>query len=414
MTLTKNQPGFSWNTHCILTRVALKSARLSRLNDKVAVVGLEDFLASARDRLPDLLNWHWGLIAKKSGLAGQCWRLSGAVRTAADFLEALRLNPNVRFHYVRALLPEEASPHDPHDQSREGPPGISYALTSLGEMIPAKEVLSTFSDEPDWGMDQDLFPIGEYGYGPAPFGAATGMSSQAPFHMAFLHESRLLTTIVPRLRRNFMAERFQVFLALVKLAFKKGIDYWGWRFLAWAMHYLQDLTQPYHARAFPPSKTGMLGRLVLKPGFWTSSGAKRNYLRNRHVLFEAAVHFMLNNAAKKESDHPFLGALAHDGDAFQGTLDGVMKESAEVPARLAPQIDHVMVRAINDPRVADVNYSLEEDPEARIDHALAKAAAERPHVLQEFVDLVCACLSQAGKVTRYTVNLGIYGGNFFV
>jgi len=414
MTLTENQQGFSWNTHCILTRVALKSARVSRLNDAVAVARLEDFLASAREELSDLLNWHCGLIAKKSGLAGQCWPLSGEVRTPADFLEAMRLNPNVSFHYVRALLPEEVGHHVLHDQSREGPPGGSYVPTALGGLIPAIEVLSTFSDEPDWGMDQDLFPIGRFGYGPAPFGAATGMSSQAPFHMAFLHESRLLTTIVPRLRRNFMAERFQVFLALAKLAFKKGIDYWGWRFLAWAMHYLQDLTQPYHARAFPPSKTGMLGRLVLKPDFWTSSGAKRNYLRNRHVLFEAAVHFMLNRAAKNESDHPFLEALVRDGDAFQGTFDGVMKESARAPAYLAPQIDHVMVRAINDPRVEDVNYSLEEDPEARIDYSLAKAAAERPHVLQELVDLVCACLSQAGKATRYTVNLGIYGGNFFV
>jgi len=412
MTLTKNQKGFSWNTHCVLTRVALKSARVSLLNDEVATVRLEDFLASARDRLPDVLNWYWGLIGKKSGLAGQCWRLSGEVRTVADFLEAMRLNPNVSFHYVRALMPEEAPPHAPHDQSREGPPGTSYAPMSLGEMIPAKEVLSAFSDEPDWGMDQDLFPIGKYGYGPTPFGAATGMSSQAPFHMAFLHESRLLTTLLPRLRRNFMAERFQVFLALAKLAFKKGTDYWGWRFLAWAMHYLQDLTQPYHARAFPPSKTRMLGRLVLKPDFWKSSEAKRNYLRNRHVLFEAAVHFMLNSAAKKESDHPFLEALTHNEDAFQGTLDGVMKESAKVPAHLAPQIDRVMVRAINDPRVEDVHYSLEGDPEARIDHALAKAAAERPHVLKEFVDLVCACLSQAGRVTRYAVNLGMHGRSF--
>ena len=32
---------------------------------------------------------------------------------------------------------------------------------------------------------------------------------------------------------------------------RTGHDYWAWRFTGWGMHYLQDLTQPYHARVLP-------------------------------------------------------------------------------------------------------------------------------------------------------------------
>jgi hypothetical protein len=405
MTPTEDKTGFSWNTHYILTRAALKNAGLSMLNANVAVVRLEDFLLSAQKELREIVNRYWGLIAKKRGLAEPCRELLAEVKTESDFVEAMGLNPDVPFHYVRALTPEEVSLHVPHDQSREGPPGNSYVQTSSNETIPAMDVLSTFSDEPDWGMDQDLFVIEKYGYGPPPYGSAAGMSSQAPFHMAFLHENRLMTTIVPRVRTNFMAERFQVFLSLARLAFKKKTEYWGWRFLAWAMHYLQDLTEPYHARAIPPSKFRMFRRLVLNPHFWRSPRLKQNYLRNRHMLFEATVHFMLNSLAKNGTKHPFVEAMAGEDDSYGGTLDEVMRESAQVPARLAAKIDFLTVRFINDPRVEDINCSLQSDPDARIDQAFLRASAERPQVLKELVDLVCACLSEAGKVTRYAVRL---------
>jgi len=403
MTLTLDRTGFSWNTHYILTRTALKSTGLSRLDDMVAVAGLEDFLSSAQGELLDLVRWYWGLIIKKSGIVRQLSESHEKVRTERDFLEAMGLNPSTRLHHVRALSPEQAPIQVPHDQTREGPPGNGYVATSIGEMIPAIEVLSTFSDEPDWGMDQDLSLIDKYGYGPSPYGPPTGMSSQAPFHMAFLHEKPLLTAVVPRLRKSFMAERYQVFGSLARLAFKKGIGYWGWRFLAWAMHYLQDLTQPYHARAIPPSKFRMFRKLFLNPHFRQSLALRRNYLKNRHMLFEAIVHFMLNNSVRNGIVHPFLRALDGDADSYGGTLEEVMRESARIPARLAPRIDRLAVRFVNDPRVEDVNYSLEYDQDARIDQVFPKAAAERPQVLQELVDLVCTCLSEAGKVTRYAV-----------
>ncbi|MBI4965989.1 MAG: hypothetical protein HY913_22105 [Desulfomonile tiedjei] len=405
MTFTHGQTDFSWNTHCILTRVALSRSDVSRLNHRVAVVRLEDFLSSAQEELPELLAWYWNSIAKKSGIAPQRVELLGEVKTEADFLAALRLHPDVDLHYVRALLPEEVSSHVQHDQSREGPPGSSYASTSLGEFVPAEEVFSTFSDEPDWGMDQDLFLIEKYGYGPPPFGSTTGLSSQAPFHMAFLHENPLLRTILPRLSKSFMAERILVFLSLAKLAFRKRIDYWGWRFLAWAAHYLQDLTQPYHARAFPPSKMKMLRKLLFTPHFRKSSGLKRNYLKNRHMLFEATVHLILNDAMRSRAGHPFLEALIKGRDLAETPLDRVMKESSRIPARLSGKIDYLTVRLINDPRVEDINYALDLDADARIDEAFPKAATDRPHILKELVDQVSACLSEAGKVTRYAVSL---------
>ena len=375
------------------------------LHHDIPVVALEEFLTSAQQELPALMDWYWGLIATKSGVSPRGEANAGEIVTEREFLKAMRLNPGVRLHYVSAVRPEEVLSDMPHDQSRDGPPGNGYVRTFPGEPIRAIEVLSTFSDEPDWGMDQDLFLIREYSYGRRPFGSATGVSSQAPFHMAFLHESRLAGIVLPRLAKSFMLERIEIFLALAKLAFDKGIDYWGWRFLAWAMHYLQDLTQPYHAYAFPPSRMGMLRGFVFSAHFRGFSRISRNYLKNRHMLFEAIVHFMLNDAVKNQTNHPFLRALAGEADSFPESLDEVIKEAGRIPARLARRIDSVMVRLIDDPRIDDVNYALEDDPNVRIDQVFPEAAAERPHLLDEFVELVCACLSQTGRVTRYTVNL---------
>lgn len=224
----------SWNTHALITHAALSASDLPRLNEPVPVMALETFLSLSKDRLQEVVKWHNRLLDRKvRGTAIKTVvrpRIPGEILTPHDFLTAFKLNVNQPVHYVRVLRPEEILPDAPHNPSRAGPPGGMYVKTEQGEAIQAREVLSTFSDEPDWGMDQDLFSNAGYGYGVCPFGSEHGPSSQAAFHMAFLHENRLIMAIWPRLGRNFMAERIQLFFALAELAFENGADYWGWRF----------------------------------------------------------------------------------------------------------------------------------------------------------------------------------------
>ena len=91
-----------------------------------------------------------------------------------------------------------------------------------------------------------------YGFGTQPFGDARfEYSSQAPFHIGYYHESALIYRAAPFLARTYPEMRVQQYLGLARFAFESGHDYWGYRFLGWALHYVQDLTQPYHSKALP-------------------------------------------------------------------------------------------------------------------------------------------------------------------
>jgi hypothetical protein len=393
----------SWNTHALLTRAAAKSAGEARLEEPVEIVGIEDFLSRASIEVVGIIESYDRAIRLKSGVPIPSVPHGPDVSDNVSFLRALKLHPSFQLRPVRALTPGEVSPDTPHDPSRSGPPGGMYVPVLPGETMPAGEVLATFSDEPDWGMDQNLYPIIEYGYGPAPFGAETGKSSQAPFHMAFLHESTIVTAMVPDLRRSFMEQRIRVFLALARAAFDHRVRYWGWRFTAWAMHYLQDLTQPYHARPFPVPLGPILKRVILSPRPRGLSQKHRNYLKNRHLHFEAALHFLMNEIAKKSGEHPFLGALKGSGTYWEGPLIQVMAGCSRLPAKTAKAVDRATAALLNHPRLEDPDYSLEDDTTYRIDATFPEALKKRPEALGRFISLVRACLLETGKVTRYVI-----------
>jgi hypothetical protein len=53
------------------------------------------------------------------------------------------------------------------------------------------------------------------------------------------------------LQRSWPDWRAYQYLGLARLAFATGHPYWGYRFLGWGVHHVQDLTQPYHAKPLP-------------------------------------------------------------------------------------------------------------------------------------------------------------------
>ncbi len=393
----------SLNTHALLTRAALHSERSRGLDTKVLVVRLEDFLARTNGQLQVIVKWYWRLLERRSGIALPHHEPAAKIPDQESFVRTLRLNRLSRFDYVRILRPDEVPRGTPHDPSRDGPPGAAYTVTGSDEVVRAREVLETYSDEPDWGMDQDLFAMTEYGYGPCPFGPDSGPSSQAPFHMALLNENPVLTAVIPRIKRTFIEERIRVFFALARLAFNARVDYWGWRFGAWAMHYLQDLTQPYHAKALPFPLWKILIRAVGAGGFTKLAEKDKNLLRNRHVIFEAAVHFVINDAFKNWMNHPMITALAGDGDANTGTLGSVIREIAGYAASIARATDQAIIDLMQEPRIQDPSYFLGDDELYRIDEELPQAGYKRPNEYERFIILSCKALSRTGRVTRFAV-----------
>ncbi|MEJ5258314.1 MAG: hypothetical protein WHS64_08710 [Fervidobacterium sp.] len=76
---------------------------------------------------------------------------------------------------------------------------------------------------------------------------------------------------------------FLHFLRMSKNAFNKGDMYWGYRFLAYALHYLEDLMQPYHVR--PGTVPEMLTYLF--------DGRMKTFLRNAHFAYDDYMTFLL-------------------------------------------------------------------------------------------------------------------------
>ena len=122
------------------------------------------------------------------------------------------------------------------DQDEYNPEfAIKYIDEEIGWRVKASDILIKYSDEPDWDLDTNL-ELNK-------IQALTG-GSQGYRHMYFSVFGGLLKAGVAPQRANH-------FFEMSKIAFKKGDDYWGFRFAARAIHYLEDLSQPYHTYPVP-------------------------------------------------------------------------------------------------------------------------------------------------------------------
>lgn len=123
------------------------------------------------------------------------------------------------------------------------------------------EILSAYAVDPDDGRDQDLFVrdargIPHYAYPDQKwFGAMMGGNSQAFRHIEkppFAWKHPLSTFGFPFGKVGEATSRVEIYFQVSLLAFSLHEDYWGWRFLANALHYLEDLHQPYHTGQITP------------------------------------------------------------------------------------------------------------------------------------------------------------------
>jgi hypothetical protein len=135
-----------------------------------------------------------------------------------------------------------------------------------GRTIKAIDVLAVYSDEPDWEMDTELFGEGQYPelWKPeyAMMGGKTGTASQSFRHMFWrsLNFREPLETLHLPPETFFRSmgtapERARVFVTLARAAWGiPGLEYWALRFLADSLHYVEDVSQPYHASQLPTPK----------------------------------------------------------------------------------------------------------------------------------------------------------------
>ncbi len=165
---------------------------------------------------------------------------------------------------------------------------FGFSAINQNTVLPFSTWLAMFSDEPDWGADIGLFGNGDPRYGAIPFGDVDSLSSQGPFHMYFANENIITYKARASLKESMAMLRFDIFTRLAGLAWQNRDLFWTARFLANSLHYLQDVSNPYHSSALPYATVFMYVKYftVKDKDKFVSDNTK--ILSNRHFAYEAA------------------------------------------------------------------------------------------------------------------------------
>lgn len=419
-------PAWGWSNHVLVTRPALAALPAVAGLAPVRVESIESFLVAQGPELEPVLDE-----------AEQAWQAQGPdcaprpealryrVDEAADaaelrrrFLAAVRVAPEARLAlYVQRgpgtadagtarRLPATTVTQLPDDEALGT---ITFEALAEGDELAPLDVLASASDEPDYGLDLGLWedngtPQGlAYGFGRQPFGnPALVFGSQAPFHMGFWHESRIIYAAASFLKRTCPAHRVALWQALAKHALRTGHDYWGWRFAGWAVHYLQDLAQPYHARVLPDVGTvRMLWINALHMAGWPRLRDEAvTRVSNRHLAFENFARTALEAGARGE---PATGVLAAalGGDGTEDppwTEDSLRKVVAGHAAAAADELDRVIATALPRRYVDDPSFDFGASGE-RVD-LFALLSESDPAGRDALANALAARLAEAGRHTR--------------
>ena len=381
LTATFSGPVHAWGNHALAAYRVFENMPEVAKAAPVAVEPLEAFLKAQEAALEKLLaeqeTW---LLANVPNYPPRPAALAFAANPARDdgarrlaFLSALRVAPNSKFalYYepdaktgmvgLPALQHSDVNtlpaPKDAKDR---------YVALKAGDTIEPLKVVASAAYEPDFGLDINLFADSPsdwgkvYGFGNLPFGnPKLSFSTQAPFHMGFYHEDKILYLAAGFLKRTLPLMRVNQYAGLAALAHKTGHPYWAWRFTGLALHYVQDLSQPYHASVSPGSSTlALLGtNAMAMAGFPKMKDDTVTLLSNRHLALERYQSQVLQQAATGGPDQALaksLGQMTADASyPAWGPLyvrDVVAKESYDYGPKLAKAIiDSFPAKYVNDP-----------------------------------------------------------------
>jgi hypothetical protein len=373
----------AWNEHPLITYPVVAGLPEVRDAAPVKVESLESFVRAEAEGLERVLakeeNW------AKANLQWYAPLPPALAFKASDtpddvmirFSHAIRINPQTGFPLYLQLVPgpaeraksslsvEKISLFKDLSDWRD----TSFIPLAAGDTARPLDVLTSASDEPDLlGPDTGLFEdnhteLGKiYGFGIQPFGNPNlEYGSQGPFHMGFYHEPKVMYLLGGFLKKTYPEYRIHLYKTLAQFAFQTGHPYWGWRFTGWGMHYLADLTQPYHADPLP-------GVSTLK-GIWINAlnkvaihGPERDMVQimsNRHTAVEKFVQVILQQAYHgKNKNHPILSALTHAESTPPYTDDVPRNILARLAREKADETDQALEDEMPEKFVSDPHFEL--------------------------------------------------------
>ena len=336
-------------THATITRLALQDA--PGLSRPIPVESLADYLAHTQ------------------------------YKTVANFISALHLNPDVAFPFK---LPGEKP----------------------GDLVATGDVLQSYVNEPDWGMDVNVcvaypdFCDKEYEF----MGAFTpGLASQGFRHMYWpggylkLINRHIPIPVHVNKPLGEAPDRCQLFFNLSLDAAQAGHPYWAARFLAWSLHYAQDLTQPFHAAQLPSKKLEYVSHYL--PNAKLTAKKVAYY----HWAFEVYINMLVEGNPQLGSlGEKVSGSLLQSISGAEGLRQGTAREIAQAAALYSSQASR---------QAADA--SLTYFPQIDLKHTDAEQYVKSEEferevtdrfragpVLDEFVGVAEKCLAEAGAASK--------------
>lgn len=331
----------AWSEHSLITFPILNSMDEIRNQQPVVVESLADFVNSEAAGLALLLQedemWLRNNYPYYMPRPEQLKFIAKGNKEEKlqAFIQAIRINPETRLQPYLQLLPNQSTGGRTRIRSQDVAvyddlsyyDQVTFVGLNPGDHVAPIAVLVTANDEPDNGLDIGLFTDNhtsagkKYGFGAQAFGDPNlDYGSQAPFHMGFYHESDILFTLAPFLRATFPDYRTHQFKKLAEFAFATGHDYWGWRFMGWGMHYVGDISQPYHARLQP----GV--------GTWSSVWTNAQHVAGFPQAQQDAIQLLSNRHLAIENIQQALARAAYIEKDFSGPMFTALTKNVAIPA----------------------------------------------------------------------------------
>ncbi len=415
----------AWSEHPLLVRPALKNHPIWQQADSVQAKNLKTFLLEAEKELEKFLAEQeaWSVANLPNYIACPADLAFKATGNPDDillrFYSAIRMNPNVKIPLYLHLLPNDSTYGRPVADPREICTlnditfmlQTTYTWVTEGELLAPLDVLVTANDEPDYGFDLGLFDDNntdygkKYNFGPQPFGnPKLEYGSQAPFHMGFYHEAKILYKFGPFLKQTYMDYRLYLYKALSEFAFQNNQPYWGWRFMGWGMHYMGDVSMPYHMRPLPGVSTARMMWTNLKAmiGFPKAKDNAVQLVSNRHTVYE---EFQLQTIRKAHQEnnmnHPFLAALGNPKPAIAFSGDFLLNVASRESAGMGKPIDKILGKQVPRLLVSDPTVEANDLPET--DRIVAFITEEKG---QQAVDEITTAIAE--RMQAFSMHIRSY------
>lgn len=377
---------FAWSNHALGTWQALAEPLDEKKTPQIRAESLENFLSKEAQAIERLLDAEeqWARTYVPSYPARPESLRFQRPGSRAQFLAALRINPNAKLPLYLQIKPNASSaalalaeklPWQEVTTLSHAPSVEKCAFIQIkeGEKVTPLDVIASASDEPDYGLDLGLWEDNgtsygqRYGFGKEPFGnPALEYATQAPFHIGFFHESPIILAAAGFLKRTYPEYRIHMYQSLADHAFRSGHDYWGWRFAGWALHYIQDLTQPYHASVLPGlSVPRMLWINALDlAGAPTAKREVITLLSNRHAALENYQYYRMHSAyaMNNESDE-LLSAVrqtSYERNIAAYTTSAIRQVISKESHAAADATDALLEQVLPAKYISDPNYQFGE------------------------------------------------------